>query len=641
MPQRACQHCGASNPESASFCQGCDTFLGWHDDLDEAPERAADEAATGADSAAAGIAEATAPPPPSDRVRPPAVSTETSEVVVAPDAPGIFQMVLRNNSTIVDSYVIHVADPPPWLTLAHSDTNLLPDETRPVQVTLAVRPRTLAVAQRIQATLSVQSTVDPTRSAAVPVSVVVPPSGPPATLVAHPTLVRLEDRSQGAFALRLDNRAANHARRYQLSASDPEAVVVVDFVPPAVDVPAGETSDVTVRFAAPQPLPGKDATRQLTVTATDEDGPVAVQVTIVQATTPTPERQPVRLRLEPSQVSAVDETTVRLDLVVDNRGGHDDVLVSLRGWDPANAVSFAFDHDGFTLPAGRAWRLGMRLAAALPPRGGSVTRPFTVVASAGGLEAEVSGAFELTSRPAAIATARVRLLPDHLVVSSRRGTFTVEVDNSDGAEPLEVSLSGSDEFGRAGFRFSPAQVTVPPGQVGRTSVVVEHPKPAGGTAASRRVRVTATAAAGAVTGEAVFTQEARSYRRMWAILAVLVGVLLVVLGVLRYARGLELSSLEAAVRSLIKDADSQSTPAEDQVRLVVAAAALGVVLLSAVMMLFGLIGTTGRLVRIASIFAALAAVGAALSSPVTGGLALILVGAVLAFVGGILLRPAG
>ena len=81
-------------------------------------------------------------------------------MVVAADAPGTFQMVVRNNSTIVDSYAIEIADPPAWLTLTHTDTNLLPDETRPVQVTLAVRPRELAVAQRIQVTLRVLSTVD-------------------------------------------------------------------------------------------------------------------------------------------------------------------------------------------------------------------------------------------------------------------------------------------------------------------------------------------------------------------------------------------------------------------------------------------------------------------------------------------------
>ena len=640
-PERVCTNCGVPYGDSASFCSNCDTFLGWHDDIAAAPVGAADDAAagTGADEAAPPLPP---PPPPArtDPVRAPAVSTESTEVVVAVDAPGTFQMVVRNTSTIVDSYVIDVADPPPWLTLTHTDTNLLPDETRPVQVTLAVRPRELAVAQRIQVTLRVRSTVDSTRSADVPMSVVVPPSGPPAALVARPTLVRLENQAQGAFLLRLDNRAANHPRRYTMSASDPEGVVMLDFVPPAVEVPAGETSDVMVRFAAPEPPPGKELTRQLTVAATDEDGPVTVQVTIAQATSPEPERQPLKLRLEPSEVNSVDATTARLDLVVDNRGGHEDVVVNLRGQDPAKAVSFAFDHNGFPLSAGRAVRLGMGVASALPPPGQSVTRPFTVVATAGDSEAEIKGTFELTSRPASIATAHVRLVPDHLVVSSRRGTFAVEIDNRQGALPLEVALFGSDEFGTAGFRFSPAQVAVPPGQVGRVSMVVEHPKPSGGTSASRRVRVTAKAGAGAVEGEAVFTQKSNSYRRLWAILLVLTGALLTVLGVMSYVNELPTSDVEGAVRSLVNDAQDESRPDEGQVGLVGAVAALGVVLLCVVMMLFGLIGTTGKSIRVASILAALAAVGALVASPVAGGFALILIGAVLAFVGGILLRPA-
>jgi hypothetical protein len=644
-PERVCTNCGVPYSDSASFCSSCDTFLGWHDDVDPAPVVAAEETASGAAGAGADtvIDEAAPPPPPRpDPVRPPpAVSTESSEVVVAADAPGTFQMVVRNTSTIVDSYLIEVADPPSWLTLTHTDTNLLPDETRPVQVTLAVRPRELAVAQRIQVTLRVRSTVDTTRSADVPMSVVVPPSGPPAALEARPTLVRLENRAQGAFLLRLDNRAANHPRRYTMAASDPEGVVMLDFVPPAVVVPAGETSDVMVRFAAPEPPPGKELTRQLTVTATDDDGAVAVQVTIAQVTSPELERQPLKLRLEPSEVTTVDATTARLDLVVDNRGGHEDVVVSLRGQDPAKAVSFAFDHNGFPLSAGRAVRLGMGVAAALPPPGQSVTRPFTVVAAAGDLETDIKGTFELTSRPAAIATAHVRLVPDHLVVSSRRGNFAVEIDNRQGALPLEVGLFGSDEFGTAGFRFSPAQLAVPPGQVGRASMVVEHPKPSGGTSASRRVRVSAKAGAGAVDGEAVFTQKANSYRRWWAILAVLTGVLLVVLGVLRYADDLPTSDVEDAVRALVDDAQSKSTPDDGQVGLVGAVAALGVVLLCAVMMLFGLIGTTGKSIRVASVLAALAAVGAMVASPVRTGFALILVGAVLAFVGGILLRRTG
>ena len=138
---------------------------------------------------------------------------------------------------------------------------------------------------------------------------------------------------------------------------------------------------------------------------------MAVQVTIAQATTPAPERQPLKLRLEPSQVAVVDATHARLDLVVDNRGGHEDVVVLSAAAIPPRAVSFAFDHDGFPLPQGRAVRLGMGSRIRPGAARQSVTRPFTVVATAGGLEAEIKGTLELTSRPAAITTAPVRLVP--------------------------------------------------------------------------------------------------------------------------------------------------------------------------------------------------------------------------------------
>ena len=65
--------------------------------------------------------------------------------------------------------------------------------------------------------------------------------------------------------------------------------------------------------------------------ATDEEGPVTVPVTIVQETST---KLPVRLRLEPSQVSAIDTPYVDLDIVVDNRGGHEDAVVSLKGGTP-------------------------------------------------------------------------------------------------------------------------------------------------------------------------------------------------------------------------------------------------------------------------------------------------------------------
>jgi hypothetical protein len=642
MADQVCGTCGTSNSGSASFCRVCDTFLGWHDDLDEpasgpATSESAEAGSDGSEPSTSAQEDAT-PTPPQDRVRPPAVSPDTADVVVTAAAPGSFELSIKNDSTIVDSYVIQPLAPPSWLTVMHSDTNLLPDQVRTVQVTLAIRPLVLALAQRTTIPLQVRSSVDPGQFTEVSVAVVVPMEGPPATLVAHPSLIRLEGRGQGTFALRFDNGAANHPRRYRMSASDPEGVVMFEFAPPTVDVAASDTADAIVRFAAPEPPPGRDVTRQLTITGEDEDGPVSVQVTVSQSTMPEPERQPVRMRVEPSQVAVVDSSTATVDLLIDNRAGTELVKVNLSGRDAAHAVSFEFEHRRVAIPAGKQGWVRVQLATAPPPRGQSVTRPFTIVAADGVTEVEAAGTIEVTSRQAAIATAQLRLVPEHLVVTSRRGTFAVDVDNRYGAEHLQVHLSGADEFGRARLRFSPADLTVPPGRQVRATLVVEHPRPPGGSSASRRVQVYATSGADTIQAEAVMTQQAQSYRRLWAILTTLVGLVLIVLGVIVYADNPGLDGAEADVRSLISDAMDGSMPAEAQIRSGVAVTALALVLLSAAVIALGMTSRTGRGVKGASIVAAVAGVAATVSSMVFGGLALVVAGAVVAFIGGILLR---
>jgi hypothetical protein len=674
-PDDACHRCGAAR-DGSEFCPVCDTFFAWHAPSSgaptdptstmemPAPPAPSDEAGAGA-SRLAPLApqpppyvppvtpRATPPAPPApprpaatprpaDRVLPPVVTTETTEVTVTPEASGTFPLVVRNPSTIVEAYDVVLVGAPAWLSLQHGDTHLLPDESRPVVVTLAIAPGALALAQRLVVTVRIHSGVDTERSADVTLLVVVPRSGPPATLTARPILVRLHDADRGEFGLRLDNRSSNHPRRYTLSAVDPEGVVRTDFAPPVVEVPAGGVAEATARFVAPPPAPGQEEARQLTVTATDEVGPVTAQVTVAQSTTAERQRVPVKLRLEPSQVALVDQGQARLDVVVDNRAGHDDVVVHLRGHDPANALGFGFDHDGFTVGAGRAVRLGMEVRSHLAPPGQTVTRPFTVVAHAAGLETEIAGTLELTSRAAAVTTAAVRLVPDHLVVRSRKGTFRVEVDNRRGAEPLHVLLSGSDEFGRASFHVTPTQLTVAPGQVGIATAVVTHAKPEGGSSDSRKVRITAASGAESLQAEAVFTQESDSYRRAWAYLVAVLGVVLVGLGAFLEVHDLGLDTPEAVTRAIVDEAQSGSMPSTALIRAAVAIVSLALVLLGLVMMLFGLVGTTGRGLRVGGVFAALfsGAAIAALMAEGVGGFWLAIAGAVIAFVGGIMIRSA-
>ena len=99
-----------------------------------------------------------------------------------------------------------------------------------------------------------------------------------------------------------------------------------------------------MRFAAPAPPPGKELSRQLIVTATDPDGQVSVPVTVAQSTSPPPESLPVRLRLEPAEVALVETTTAAVNVVLDNRGGHETVKFNLSGRDPGNEVGFRFEH---------------------------------------------------------------------------------------------------------------------------------------------------------------------------------------------------------------------------------------------------------------------------------------------------------
>ena len=663
--ERVCKTCGTPADGSAAFCSVCDTYLGWSANAEVAPRR------PGAPPAGrAGEPERADPgrhadrghqAPPRrdakpDRVVAPVASVKQVEVTVSPTAPATFEVDIKNDSTIVDSYAIHAADPPPWLTVSHGEANLLPGVLRTVQVTFSITPGVLAVAQRLTVPIHVRSGVDATRATPLSIDVVVPRSGPAATLVAQPNLIRLEDTSEGSFRLRIDNRGANFDRHYVLGGTDPEGVVRLDFVPPTVDVPAGGTAEATVRFAAPAPPPGRELSRQLTVTATDPDGQVSVPVTLAQSTSPPPESLPVRLRLEPAEVALVETTSAAVNVVLDNRGGHETVKFNLGGRDPGNEVRFRFEHARVAVRAGSLGYVRLVVDTAPVPKGGSDNRPFSVVAVADdGREIEAGGTLQLSSRPDAIASARLYVRPEHLLTKGSKGTYAVDVDNRQGSELLQVQLAGADEYGRARLIFKPAALQVPPGQVARATAVIEASRPERGSSSTRKVQFAATSAAGTITGEATFTQQpAASYRRLWAVLLVLVGAIMIAAGDVIWVRDDALDRVEGgidrAAGRLVDNIRESSMPLTDDVVGVALVAVLGLIGFCVLLMLFGLIGA-GRLVRVSALFAVVCGVGVVLAVPLTDlfgftttiepdadAIALVVPGAVIAFVGGILLK---
>ena len=201
-------------------------------------------------------------------------------------------------------------------------------------------------------------------------------------------------------------------------------------------------------------------------------------MTIAQSTSAVLERPPVKLRLEPSQVVAHDarragstswSTTGR------RRAGRG-LAARAR---PRQRARFAFDHDGFTLgpAAPYAWACSCRRVPRRAAR--SVTRPFTVVALAGGPGVEMTA-------PSSSARARPRSSPrGPSGARAPPGVLAQGHVHGRGRQPARRGaparreLSGADEFGRVVFaQRSPG----PARPIGRTTAEVNHPKPDGGRA---------------------------------------------------------------------------------------------------------------------------------------------------------------
>jgi hypothetical protein len=134
------------------------------------------------------------------------------------------------------------------------------------------------------------------------------------------------------------------------------------------------------------------------------------------------------------------------------------------------------------------------------------------------------------------------------------------------------------------------------------------------------------------------------------VLLVLVGVIVLMLGVVIWARDDPVNGVDGAVDRLIGNAMDQTMPAAVDVVAATVTVLLVLIVLSAALMLLGLTGA-GRLVRAAAVFSVLCGAGVMSAAPIarlagfdTGvvlepaAFALIAAGAAIAFIGGVLLR---
>ena len=264
-----------------------------------------------------------------------------------------------------------------------------------------------------------------------------------------------------------------------------------------------------MRFAAPAPPPGKELSRQLVVTATDPDGQVSVPVTLAQTTSPPRESLPVRIRLEPAQVALVETTSAAVNVVLDNRGGHETVKFNLSGRDPGNEVGFNFEHARVAVRAGSLGYVRLVVETAPVPKGGSDNRPYSVVAVADDGRGDRG---QRQSRPLLPPRrdrlGRLHVHPEHLLTKGRKGHL-----RGRRRQPAGRGAVAGAAHRRRRVRKSPGQLRarrthVPPGQVARVERRHRAPSPRGRQVVDAPRSDHGDLGDGTISGEATFTQQA-------------------------------------------------------------------------------------------------------------------------------------
>ncbi|MRX43252.1 zinc ribbon domain-containing protein [Agromyces kandeliae] len=689
MADRICWNCGAKNAPDARFCTNCQSYLGWDtgsgDSGGDSGGGAGDEAKTatgsdtrpGGEAAGAGVgsgstategvpdvhvggddrsgdaggdddaggsageaaAIGTAPAPGS-----PDVTVATPEVTLRPDGPARVELAIENPTKVVDGYDVEMVDPPDWLELVGPEVHLMPGASDDVELSLVMRPGPMVVAQRAELTLRISSQEDARRYAVADLVVHVPAYGPRVGITASPALIRLEDAGDGSFTLTLDNRSANHPQRLTLAGKDPEDVVDFRFSTSTIEVGPGSTADVRVEFSAPQPPPGQQRNRQLAVAATDDEGPIPATITLVQSTAAAPVDAPITLRIQPSTIRLDDAQDAEFDVLVDNRGGHSGVTVALTGVDPEQRLSFAFIPARFVAAPGKVTKARGLVRAEPPPPGSQATHPFTVVATDGASDASGDAMLEMTSSAAAIATAELRANPERLDLGHhRQGQFTVEIDNRRGVRPLNVAISGRSDDGAVRAMFAPASVVVAPGAIGYSRVSLTSPHPPSGQQATRRLHVTASDGSQDLETSVEIAQVRPNRRPTVGRWLIALGAALVIVGALLLPWFIDLPRPElnpiAIAQDILTSTGLQSEFVEGPLRILL------VVL--AVLMLFGIAGKDGGLSRKTAVLIVLLAAGYLVFLAATPemtlsaldiGLPFVWIGAALAYAGGILVR---
>ena len=527
-----------------------------------------------------------------------------------------------------------------------------PDGGAAVQVRVMAPPP--AAGERSDRSLTVRAIDDGTELPAVVRLIQETSDAPvevPVRLRLEPSALRTDDSPVAELQVVVDNRGGNRERRVRLVGHDPEKRIGFVFRTVELWVPPGVERATPAQLRAPAPPAGEQVDRTFTVTATDGRHEIESAGHWVQRSAVSPITT-AAIRLEPEGVRVRDRPDAHLSVVVDNQRGTRPLRVRLSGQDPEGAVRFAFQPAVLDIGPGRVGRADMQVVAPPPPHGEESVRALRVRAVDDHGAVEATGALHQYSSPAAISTARLTLEPQRVVTrNTGTGRLRVQLDNRAGAFPLAARLYGTDPEQVVRFAFRPSTLEIAPGQVGVADVRLSAPRPDGGETLTRPFTVVADDGRGAVDAAGSFVQSAGDRRPVWRVVLTVLGALLVAVGCFRDWVVNDPDSLLPGLSTTaasIRRAAAIGAPATAQ-------EAAGLIrtlepiertltLLLAGLMVFGLVGSTGRLTRMTGVVVALTMVVVALFWRTAGafsladGTFLVAVGGLVGFVGGLCVR---
>ena len=671
MHSIVCEACGATNPADATFCQECRAFVGW-DRTSMVPKVSPARDSSRAvppdpvpDSNAAGAAQRTpntAIPDeasietrvmqrisvdqehPSERKPVLAVRAEQDNVLVPVSGePAQLGLVIVNRSTIVDGYEVDVSGAPEWLRVESSTVRLLPGTEDRLILSFRIESTGLVPAGSGIVRLSVRSLAQPTARETVSVTVAVPVVEAPVQLRTEPSVVRIRDVETGRFVVVVDNGGSNRAARIRLSGTDPELAVSFHFDPELVVVGPGESVRVRAVTTARRPEPGTELSRTLTLSATEGSRRVNTTATLVQSTSAVVEDPPVELTVAPALVRVRDDAAAQVWLTVDNRAGRRGTAVRLTATDPEGVVGVYWRSAEVQVPAGGTANVELQLVGPAPEPGTETTRIVSLTASDGRRVARTQVSMVHSASASPMTTLAVGLDPSVLRLGSgRRGSTSVVVDNRRGATAARVWLQGDDPENSVSFGFSPTELVVGPGQVLTSRATMSAPRAPAGREVSRPVTIFATDGQSSVSAAGTLIQTAAD-RRPWArVLLTLAGAVAMVMGAMLPLRAVGNPTPFGVSAATVVDLIDAPVDLGVLGQLV----NLGMVLLVlAGLMAFGLTGSSGRLTRFSAVIAVLLTVALLVTIGVVGlsatpgsGTFLIVLGAVLGYIGGLLAR---